>query len=48
MSSILDFLFSPYNEYSTLDVLLELTAVILGFMSVWFSKKNNIKELYQL
>ena len=42
MSSILDFLFSPYNEYSTLDVLLELTAVILGFMSVWFSKKNNI------
>ena len=42
MSSILDFLFSPYNEYSTLDVLLELSDVILGFMSVWFSKKNNI------
>ena len=42
MSSILDFLFEPYSEYSRLSILLESVAVILGFLSVWFSKQNNI------
>jgi len=42
MSSILDFLFEPYTEYSILFILLETVAVILGFLSVWFSKQNNI------
>jgi len=42
MPSILEFLFAPYSEYSTLNISLELIAVILGFFSVWFSKNNNI------
>ena len=42
MSSILDFLFEPYTEYSRVFILLETAAVILGFLSVWFSKQNNI------
>ena len=42
MSSIFDFLFEPYSEYSSLFIFLETAAVILGFLSVWFSKQNNI------
>ncbi len=42
MNRIFDFLFSQYAEYSTLDISLEITAVIFGLLSVVFSKKNNI------
>ena len=42
MSQIFDFLFSQYAKSSTLDITLEIIAVIFGFLSVWFSKKNNI------
>ncbi|WP_179343292.1 nicotinamide riboside transporter PnuC [Winogradskyella ursingii] len=42
MSQIFDFLFGQYSEYSTLDVSLEITAVVFGFLSVWFSKQNNV------
>ncbi len=42
MNLIFDFLFSQYSEYSTLEILLEITAVIFGLLSVLFSKKNNI------
>ena len=42
MESILASLLAPYQEYSTLNILLEATAVLFGLMSVWFSKKNSI------
>ncbi|GHC46106.1 nicotinamide riboside transporter PnuC [Ulvibacter litoralis] len=42
MSPIFDFLFGQYNEYETLDIVLEIVAVIFGFLSVWFSKENKI------
>ena len=42
MNPIFDFLFVQYDEYETLDIWLEIIAVIFGFLSVWFSKKNNI------
>ena len=42
MNPIFDFFFGQYAEYSTLDTSLEIIAVIFGFLSVWFSKKNNI------
>jgi|TARA_B100001093_G_scaffold381597_1_gene367146 nicotinamide mononucleotide transporter len=42
MESILASLLAPYQEYSTLNIFLEATAVFFGLLSVWFSKKNNI------
>lgn len=42
MESILASLLAPYQEYSTLNIFLEVTAVFFGLLSVWFSKKNNI------
>jgi len=42
MSVIFDLLFNQYKDYEILDVFLEITAVIFGFLSVWFSKQNKI------
>lgn len=42
MSHIFDFFFGQYADYSTTDITLEITAVIFGFLSVWFSKQNKI------
>ncbi|RMA66312.1 nicotinamide riboside transporter PnuC [Ulvibacter antarcticus] len=42
MSPIFEFLFGQYSGYDTLDIALEIIAVIFGFFSVWFSKENNI------
>jgi len=42
MNQIFDFLFGQYAEYETIDVILEITAVVFGFLSVWFSKQNKI------
>ena len=42
MSEIIDFFFKQYNNYSILDISLEITAVVFGFLSVWFSKQNKI------
>ena len=42
MNHIFDLLFSQYADYETLDISLEIIAVIFGFLSVWYSKKNNI------
>lgn len=42
MADLYQFLFGQYAEYETLDIVLEIVAVIFGFLSVWFSKKNNI------
>jgi len=42
MHLIFDYLFSQYSSYETLDIVLEIVAVILGLCSVWFSKQNSI------
>ncbi len=42
MNHIFDFLFSQYSGYETTDIVLEIVAVIFGFLSVWFSKQNKI------
>ncbi|MFY0630202.1 MAG: nicotinamide mononucleotide transporter [Flavobacteriaceae bacterium] len=42
MNQIFDFFFGQYADYSSVDIFLEITAVIFGFLSVWFSKQNKI------
>ena len=42
MSHIFNFLFAQYSDYALMDIVLEITAVIFGFASVWYSKQNNI------
>ena len=42
MSEILNFLFQQYGSYSQVDIGLEIFAVFFGFLSVWFSKNNNV------
>jgi len=42
MTTIFEFLFDQYKTYSTLDITLEIIAVIFGFLSFWFSKQNKI------
>jgi nicotinamide mononucleotide transporter len=42
MGEIFDFFFGQYTDYETIDIILEIIAVIFGFLSVWFSKQNNI------
>ena len=37
-----DLLLQHYSDYETLDISLEIIAVVFGILSVWFSKKNNI------
>ncbi|MGB1308993.1 MAG: nicotinamide riboside transporter PnuC [Oceanihabitans sp.] len=42
MNQIFEFFFGQYSGYETIDIVLEIVAVVFGFLSVWFSKKNNI------
>ena len=42
MNPIFEFFFEQYSSYKTLDIVLEIIAVIFGFLSVWFSKQNHI------
>ena len=42
MNEILNFLFQQYGSYSQVDIGLEIFAVFFGFLSVWFSKINNV------
>lgn len=42
MNHIFDFFFGQYERYETIDIVLEIIAVLFGFLSVWFSKQNNI------
>ena len=42
MHPIFDFLFQQYQEYPLIFIVLEIIAVIFGFLSVWFSKQENI------
>lgn len=39
---MLEFLFSQYKNYPTYEIVLELTAIIFGLLSVWFAKKDNL------
>lgn len=42
MQPIFDFFFDQYYGYPTLFILLEIIAVVFGFLSVIYSKQNNI------
>lgn len=42
MQQIFDFLFGQYEGYRTVNIVLEIIAVIFGFLSVWYSKQENI------
>lgn len=42
MSQIFNLLFDQYSSYAVLDIAMEITAVLFGFASVWYSKENNI------
>jgi nicotinamide mononucleotide transporter len=42
MLEVFNFLFEQYKTYAALDIILEIIAVIFGFLSVWFSKQNKI------
>lgn len=42
MQPIIDFFFKQYYDYPINFLILEFIAVFFGFLSVWFSKKENI------
>ena len=42
MSPIFESLFAQYATYEPLDVILEITGVVFGLLSVWLAKKNHI------
>lgn len=42
MSPFFDWLFEPYQGVPTFLVTLEVIGVVFGFLSVWFSKQDNI------
>lgn len=42
MNTFFDFFFGQYETYDSLDIVLEIIAVIFGFLSVWYSKQNKI------
>ena len=42
MNPIFDFLVEPYQNYNTLDIVLEAVAVLLGLLSVWFAQRDHI------
>jgi len=37
-----EFLFDQYKDYPTHEIVLELTAIVFGLLSVWYAKKDNI------
>ena len=39
---MLDYFFSPYKNYPIYEIVLEITAIVFGLISVWFAKKNSI------
>jgi len=42
MTQIIEGLFQQYSAYDTVDIVLEIIAVIFGFLSVWYSKQNKL------
>ncbi len=43
MSHWLEYLLSPYREYSLFEIVLESVAALFGLLSVWYARKANIK-----
>ncbi|MDP3680907.1 MAG: nicotinamide riboside transporter PnuC [Flavobacterium sp.] len=39
---MIEYFFSQYADYPTLDIVLEIVAVVFGLLSVWYAKKDNI------
>jgi nicotinamide mononucleotide transporter len=39
---MLEFLFNQYKDYPICEIVLEVTAIIFGLLSVWYAKKDNI------
>ena len=37
-----EFLFNQYKDYPTYEIVLEVTAIVFGLLSVWYAKKDNI------
>ena len=37
-----EFLFSQYKNYPTFEIILEVTAILFGLLSVWYAKKDSI------
>lgn len=42
MSLIFDWLFGQYSDIPTFLIILEMIAVVFGFLSVWYAKRENI------
>jgi len=42
LNNIIDFFLEPYRTASTLNIVLEILAVIFGIASVWYAKKEHI------
>ena len=42
MNQIFNFLIEPYQNYVIIDIALEAIAVILGLLSVYFAKRDQI------
>ena len=42
MSQVFDLLFRQYSDYLPLDIILEITGVALGLLSVVYAKKNSV------
>ena len=42
MNEIINFFIEPYELYSTTQILLESLAALLGIVSVWYARKENI------
>jgi nicotinamide mononucleotide transporter len=39
---MIEYFFSQYSTYATLDIVLEITGVVFGLLSVWCAKKGTI------
>jgi len=42
MNLFFETLFGQYSQYQTIDVILEITGVVFGFLSVRYAKKNHV------
>ena len=42
MDQIINFFIEPYETYSNVQITLELLAALLGILSVWYARKENI------
>lgn len=42
MNDLINTLFGQYSGYETIDISLEIIAIIFGFLSVWYAKLNKI------